>query len=137
MKSFRPLLPIIRHHHEKLDGTGYPDGLKGDQIPVPARVLQVMDVFDALTTERPYRRSMSVGEALEVIQDEVRKGWWDADIFVEFCRLIDGSGKRRPMGTKLATAAIAASCSRAAWPTDSAGRAQLVSEISVAPWRLK
>ena len=56
MKSFRRVLPIIRHHHEKLDGSGYPDGLKGEEIPMTARILQTVDVYDALTTDRPYRR---------------------------------------------------------------------------------
>ena len=52
LKSFRLVLPIIRHHHEKLDGSGYPDGLRGENIPVPARVLQIVDVYDALTTDK-------------------------------------------------------------------------------------
>lgn len=56
LKSFRFVLPIIRHHHEKLDGSGYPDGLSGEAIPVTARVLQMVDVYDALTTERPYKK---------------------------------------------------------------------------------
>jgi putative two-component system response regulator len=55
LRSFRHVLPIIRHHHEKLDGTGYPDGLKGDEIPLTARVLQITDIYDALVTDRPYR----------------------------------------------------------------------------------
>ncbi len=56
LKSFRFVLPIIRHHHEKFDGSGYPDGLRGEAIPVTARVLQIVDVYDALTTDRPYKR---------------------------------------------------------------------------------
>ena len=58
LKSFRLVLPIIRHHHEKLDGSGYPDGLKGDQVPLTARILQITDIYDALTTDRPYRKAM-------------------------------------------------------------------------------
>ena len=57
LRSFRHVLPIIRHHHEKWDGSGYPDGLKGEKIPLTARILQVTDVYDALTTDRPYRKS--------------------------------------------------------------------------------
>jgi putative two-component system response regulator len=90
LKSFRLVLPIIRHHHEKLNGTGYPDGLKGDQIPLTARILQVVDVFDALTTLRPYKRALSIAETLEVMDDEVKKGWWDPDIFSQFKQLVAG-----------------------------------------------
>jgi putative two-component system response regulator len=64
LKSFRLVLPIIRHHHEKLDGTGYPDGLRGEAIPITARVLQIVDVYDALTTERPCRDNLLGGQPL-------------------------------------------------------------------------
>jgi putative two-component system response regulator len=84
LKSFRTVLPTIRHHHEKLDGTGYPDGLKGSQIPISARVLQIADVFDALTTVRPYKKAFGRAEALETMEDEVKKGWWDPELFSEF-----------------------------------------------------
>ena len=84
LKSFRLVLPIIRHHHEKLDGTGYPDGLRGKEIPLTARILQIVDVYDALTTDRPYRRAFSIAEALNTMEGEVRRGWWDADLFDEF-----------------------------------------------------
>ena len=88
LKSFRLVLPIIRHHHEKLDGSGYPDGLRGDEIPVTARVLQIVDVYDALTTERPYKKAFSIAEALETMKQEVSKGWWDPHIFDQFERLV-------------------------------------------------
>ena len=88
LKSFRFVLPIIRHHHEKLDGSGYPDGLRGDAIPVTARVLQIVDVYDALTTDRPYKRAFSVTDALQTMKEEVAKGWWDPRIFGEFERLV-------------------------------------------------
>ncbi len=89
LKSFRTVLPIIRHHHEKLDGTGYPDGLKGDAIPLEARVLQIVDVYDALTTVRPYKPAFSREQALEVMEQEVKRGWWDADLFREFQRMVN------------------------------------------------
>src|ERR1700693_3050254 len=77
LKSFRFVLPIIRHHHEKLDGSGYPDGLRGDAIPITARVLQIVDVYDALTTDRPYKKAFSITDALQTMKEEVAKGWWD------------------------------------------------------------
>ncbi len=88
LKSFRFVLPIIRHHHEKFDGTGYPDGLRGEAIPVTARVLQVVDVYDALTTDRPYKKAFSVTDALQTMKEEVAKGWWDPHIFDQFERLV-------------------------------------------------
>ena len=88
LKSFRLVLPIIRHHHEKWNGSGYPDGLKGEQIPLTARILQIADIYDALTTERPYRRALPVTEALETMEDEVRKGWWDSLLFSEFRQML-------------------------------------------------
>lgn len=88
LKSFRLVLPIIRHHHEKLDGSGYPDGLKGEEIPLTAQVLQTADVYDALTTERPYKRALSSEEALTTMQDEVKKGWWDRCLLEEFRKML-------------------------------------------------
>ena len=84
LKSFRLVLPIIRHHHEKLDGSGYPDGLKGDQIPLTARILQVTDIYDALTTDRSYRPALSRKVALETMREEARRGWWDPSLIDEF-----------------------------------------------------
>jgi putative two-component system response regulator len=67
LRSGVPLLPIIRHHHERIDGTGYPDGLKGRAIPHLARIVAVCDAYDALTSDRPYRRARSAGEAIEIL----------------------------------------------------------------------
>jgi putative two-component system response regulator len=88
LKSFRLVLPIIRHHHEKFDGSGYPDGLQGENIPVTARVLQIVDVYDALTTVRPYKPAFSITDAMQTMKLEVAKGWWDAHIFDEFEQLV-------------------------------------------------
>lgn len=88
LKSFRLVLPIIRHHHEKFDGSGYPDGLRGEAIPVTARILQIVDVYDALTTDRPYKRAYSITDALQTMREEVAKGWWDQRMFDEFERLV-------------------------------------------------
>lgn len=88
LKSFSLVLPIIRHHHEKGDGSGYPDGLRGEEIPLTAKVLQIVDVYDALATERPYRRALSNPEALAVMAEEVGKGWWDPRLFAEFRQVV-------------------------------------------------
>lgn len=88
LKSFQLVLPIIRHHHEKLNGTGYPDRLKGDAIPVTARVLQIVDVYDALITARPYKEAMRPAEALAVMEEEVRRGWWDPEVFAVFVEML-------------------------------------------------
>ena len=87
LRSFQAVLPIIRSHHEKQDGSGYPDGLRGDQIPVPARIMQIADVFDALTTERPYKTAMSCDDALRQMKLEVDRGWWDPALFGVFAAL--------------------------------------------------
>ena len=94
LKSFHLVLPIIRHHHEKQDGSGYPDRLTGEQIPLTARVLQIVDVYDALTTSRPYKTALSVGKALAIMQEEVERGWWDKAVFAEFRVLMRSEGRR-------------------------------------------
>ncbi len=91
LKSFRHVLPIIRHHHEKLDGSGYPDGLKGEEIPLTARILQTVDIYDALTTNRPYRKALSPKETFAVMQEEVKRGWWDGFVVDELEVLILGA----------------------------------------------
>jgi putative two-component system response regulator len=97
LKSFRLVLPVIRHHHEKCDGSGYPDGLRREAIPITARVLQVVDVYDALTTERPYKKALSSSDAIHMMKEEVAKGWWDAEIFGQFERLVrEGTAQSQP-----------------------------------------
>jgi putative two-component system response regulator len=92
LKSFRLVRPIIRHHHEKLDGSGYPDGLRGDTIPLTARVLTVVDVFDALATDRPYRKALPHNEALGIMREEVQHGWWDGALVDELDHLLRSPG---------------------------------------------
>ncbi|MDQ6653986.1 MAG: HD domain-containing protein, partial [Acidobacteriota bacterium] len=80
-----PLVPIVRHHHERWDGTGYPDGLKGDQIPLTARVLTVVDCFDAVREDRQYRKGMTRDEAIELLRKD-REKYYDpqiVDLFIE------------------------------------------------------
>ncbi len=93
LRTFRPVLPIIRHHHERRDGSGYPDRLRGADIPLLARVFQVVDVFDALTNDRPYRKALPPDEAIALLREEVHKGWWEAGIVDTFAAMvIDGDG---------------------------------------------
>lgn len=87
IRTLTPVLPIIRNHHERWDGTGYPDGLGGEDIPLLARILQVADVFDALTSARPYKPALSPAEALNVLEAESRRGWRDPKL-VELLRRI-------------------------------------------------
>ncbi len=89
MKSLEPVLPIIRHHHERWDGTGYPDGLKGEQIPLLARVVQIADIYDALTSRRTYKEPFGEREALEILQEEGRRGWRDPQLTEIFLDLHD------------------------------------------------
>jgi putative two-component system response regulator len=84
LKSLKDVFPIIRHHHEHWDGTGYPDGLKGRDIPLLARVLQVVDVYDALRTARPYKPALSHEEAERTMDNESSAGLWDPDLVRAF-----------------------------------------------------
>ena len=88
--SLSPVLPVIRNHHERWDGSGYPDGLKGNKIPKLARVLQVADIYDALVTQRPYKPSYSPRQALDFIREETACGWRDPEIVGVFLRIHDG-----------------------------------------------
>ncbi len=99
LRSFRHVLPIIRHHHEKQDGSGYPDGLKGEQIPLTARILQITDIYDALATDRPYRKALPQGEALSIMREEVKRGWWDGSILDEFEAVVHGYEPVHPAGS--------------------------------------
>ncbi|MDQ3222206.1 MAG: tetratricopeptide repeat protein [Gemmatimonadota bacterium] len=76
--------PIIRWHHEKYDGSGYPDRLRGEEIPINAQIICIVDVFDALTTTRSYRPAMSRGEALRKMEES--RSWWRPDVFEAFMR---------------------------------------------------
>jgi len=88
IKSLQPVLPIIRSHHERWDGLGYPDGLRGEQIPLLARILQLADIYDALTTVRPYKAAFSAEEALSIMMEETGKGWRDPHLVRIFADLV-------------------------------------------------
>jgi putative two-component system response regulator len=89
LRTLRSTLPIIRHHHERQDGSGYPDHLVGEAVPLLARVFQVTDVFDSLTSERPYRRALASDEAVEVLREETRRGYWDRSVVEAFASMLD------------------------------------------------
>jgi len=88
LRTMAPLLHLIRGHHERLDGRGYPDGLKGEAIPLALRCLTTADVYDALTSDRAYRKVMSPGRALEVMREEASVGMWDARVIDTFANTI-------------------------------------------------
>jgi len=75
---------IVRHHHERLDGSGYPDGLSGDAVPLLAQIIGIVDVYDAMTTSRPYRTARTSEEALEELGREVDRGWRRSDLVAAF-----------------------------------------------------
>ncbi len=86
LRGLRPLeklLPGVLHHHESVDGTGYPHGLKGDEIPLMARILAVADAFDAMTSDRPYRNGMPLAKAESILR-EGRGTQWDSDVVDAF-----------------------------------------------------
>ena len=87
MKSLAGVLPVIRSHHERWDGGGYPDGLRGGEIPQTARILQVADIYDALTTVRPYKQAFAPDEAIRIMEQEADKGWRDRELVAVFKQL--------------------------------------------------
>ena len=91
MRTLAPVLPIIRSHHERWDGSGYPDRLQGEEIPLLARILQVADIYDALTTSRPYKPAFSHDHAIEIMLEESRRGWRDPELVPLFAQVSSGS----------------------------------------------
>lgn len=88
LKALQEVGDIIRHHHEKLDGSGYPDGLCGEQISLNARIVSIVDIFDALTTERSYRAALPVTESLLIMKEEAAQGKLDSQLLKEFEALL-------------------------------------------------
>jgi putative two-component system response regulator len=89
LKSLRLVLPIIRNHHEHFNGTGYPDGLDARNIPLLARILQVVDVYDALRTARPYKPALSHDHAAVTMREEAQAGLWDEELVIEFFSMLE------------------------------------------------
>ena len=92
LRTMRGVIPIIRHHHERWDGSGYPDGLEGDEIPYLAQVFQMIDIYDALTSERPYKQALTPAAALVVMEQETDKGWRNPKLMRQFMDFIRSSG---------------------------------------------
>jgi putative two-component system response regulator len=88
LRSLQAVRPIVRWHHERLDGSGYPDGLRGDLIPLSAQIVGIVDVFEAVTNERPYQRKRTSDEAVELLRQEVARGWRRADLVDAFAALM-------------------------------------------------
>src|SRR5712671_1414290 len=84
LHSLGLVLPIIRHHHEHTDGSGYPDGLTGSEIPVLPRILQVVDVYDALRTARSYKAPLTHEQAAQTMREEAARGLWDEELVAEY-----------------------------------------------------
>ncbi|TWU08552.1 response regulator [Stieleria varia] len=97
LKPLAPVLPIIRHHKEHFDGTGYPDGLRGDEIPINAQIVGIVDVYSALTNDRPFRRAKTHEEALEILRHRARQGIHDPKLVEKFCEsIVEEHDKQTP-----------------------------------------
>jgi putative two-component system response regulator len=84
LKPLKPILPIIRHHKEHWDGTGYPDALRGDDIPIGAQIVGVVDVYSALTSNRPYRSAIAHEDAIGKLKERAHKGMHNPELVVRF-----------------------------------------------------
>jgi cyclic di-GMP phosphodiesterase len=89
LRTMRSTVDIIRCHHEKWNGSGYPAGLSGEDIPYLARIFQIVDVYDALTSSRPYKKAFSLKETVEILYKETKNGYWDPDIILVFINIIE------------------------------------------------
>jgi len=101
LRSLRQVRAIVRSHHERLDGSGYPDGLRGDAVPLLAQIMGIVDVYDALTSERPYKPALTSAEALAELQHEVARGWRSERLVSMFahevqCGRLAAGGRERP-----------------------------------------
>jgi len=88
LKTLEDVLPVIRSHQERFDGSGYPDGLKGDEIPLTAQIIAISECYDALRSDRPYRNALSMSKTMEILDQETAQGKWDPELFSEFKDLL-------------------------------------------------
>ncbi|MBI3081048.1 MAG: response regulator [candidate division NC10 bacterium] len=108
LRSIRYLLPVIRHHHEKFNGTGYPDGLRGEAIPITARIGGVVDMYDALITDRPYRPRLSREEAFGILRAGAGDGTLDPELVASFITMVREEEGHAPVRGVVAPASGAA-----------------------------
>lgn len=99
MKTMVKTIPIVRAHHERLDGSGYPDGIDASALPLAIRIVSVADVFDALTTSRAYRPALPLERAREILEEGVRAGWWDGEVLRELSATVAEQGVHGSPGT--------------------------------------
>jgi len=88
LRTLQPVRPIVRHHHERLDGSGYPDGLRGGEVPLLAQIVSVVDAYDAVMSSRPYQPQLSSDEALALLRREVVRGWRQDTIVDAFAEIV-------------------------------------------------
>ena len=94
LRSLQAVRPIIRHHHERLDGSGYPDRLRGEEVPLLAQIIGVVDVYDALTTPRPYQETLTPKQAIGILRDQVERGWRQQHLVETLATVIEGGSMK-------------------------------------------
>jgi putative two-component system response regulator len=105
LATMRDVVPIIRHHHERWDGSGYPDGLRSDHIPLLARVFQIVDIYDALVSQRPYKRPFTPGEIIAIMREETERGWRDPALMQSFVAIVEKRSDELRLSPQHATTA--------------------------------
>jgi putative two-component system response regulator len=96
MRTMGGVLPLIRHHHERMDGSGYPAGLSGNEISLMVRIITVVDIYDALGTERPYKDALSRERSLEILREEAERGWWDRRVIETLAQITESPENQPP-----------------------------------------
>lgn len=97
LRSIKDTLPLIRHHHERLNGTGYPDRLGGDQIPQLVRIVTIVDIYDALRSRRVYKQAFSLDKSFQIMWEEVEKGWWDRHVLKTWEKSVRSNKIKAPL----------------------------------------
>lgn len=89
LRTLEKVLPLVRHHHERMNGSGYPDGLKGEEIPEAVRIMAICEVYDALISDRPHRPGLSEEEAIDCLSAQAKNGLLDRDFVEAFIKMLD------------------------------------------------